>query len=117
MSHRIVWFDLPASDIKRAAQFYAAVLDIEVKEEFPGVAVLEHGDNDVSGCLFVSEDARPSASGPLLYFNVNGRLDQAVATAVEHGATIELAAHPIGPFGHRAILIDCEGNRIALHSE
>ena len=26
------------------------------------------------------------------------------------------ATHPIGPHGHRAIVVDSEGNRVALHS-
>ena len=25
--------------------------------------------------------------------------------------------HPIGPYGHRAIILDSEGNRVALHSD
>ncbi len=117
MTNRIVWFDLPAADLARARRFYSAVLNAEVKEEFPGVAIIAHDSGEVSGCLFTGEEAKPSRSGALLYFNVDGRLQDAVDAAERHGGEVEKPPHEIGPFGHRAIVIDSEGNRIALHSE
>jgi len=117
MTHCIVWFDLPVADLARAMGFYRAVLEAEVNEEFPGVAVFAHGDGEVSGCLFKSDDRPPGPDGVLVYFNVNGRLEPAVDAATAHGGHVEQSPHDIGPFGRRAIVIDSEGNRIALHSE
>ena len=117
MANRIVWFDVPALDLKRAMNFYSKVLAVDISEEFPDVAVMSHGEGEVAGCVFKSEEIQPSDQGTLLYFNVDGRLDAAVAAVEECGGTIKEAAHPIGEFGHRAIVIDSEGNRIALHSE
>ncbi len=117
MVNRIVWFDVPASDLERAKNFYSKVLDVEINEEFPGVAVMSHDQGEVSGCVFKSEEIQPSDPGILLYFNVNGRLDAAVAAVEKCGGTIKEPPHPIGDFGHRALVIDSEGNRIALHSE
>ncbi len=117
MTNRIVWFDVPASDLERAINFYSKVLDVEIKEEFPGVAVMSHDQDEISGCIFKSEEIQPSDQGALLYFNVNGRLDEAVSAVVACGGTIKEPRHPIGEFGHRALVIDSEGNRIALHSE
>ena len=34
----------------------------------------------------------------------------------DFGGNIEQGAHEIGNFGQRALVIDSEGNRIALHS-
>lgn len=116
MTHRIVWFDVPALDLERAMNFYSKVLDVEITEEFPGVAVMTHDQGDVAGCVFKSEEIQPSDQGTLLYFNVDGRLDAAVAVVEECGGTIKEPPHPIGEFGHRALVIDSEGNRIALHS-
>ncbi len=116
MTNRIVWFDVPASDLERAMNFYSKVLDVEIKEEFPGVAVMSHDQGEVAGCVFKSEEIQPSDQGALLYFNVNGRLDAAVAAVEECGGTIKEPPHSIGEFGHRALVIDSEGNRIALHS-
>jgi hypothetical protein len=104
-------------DLERAMNFYSKVLNAEISEEFPGVAVMSHGQGEVAGCIFKSEEVQPSDQGTLLYFNVDGRLDAAVGAVEDCGGTIKEAAHPIGEFGHRAIVIDSEGNRIALHSE
>ncbi len=116
MANRIVWFDVPASDLERAMNFYSKVLDVEINEEFPGVAVMSHDEGEIGGCVFKSEEIQPSDQGTLLYFNVDGRLDAAVAAVEECGGTIKEPRHPIGEFGHRALVIDSEGNRIALHS-
>lgn len=117
MSNRVVWFDLPATDLERAMQFYAAVLSTEVIEQFPGVAVIAADDGAVTGCLYKSEDVKPSDQGALLYFNVDDRLVDAVATAERLGGRIDEPPHAIGDFGFRAVVIDSEGNRIALHSQ
>lgn len=115
MANRVVWFDVPVEDLGRATEFYSRVLDIAI-EEAGDVAILEHSDNDVAGCLVKSDD-KPSASGLLLYFNVPGRLDEAVEAAEQNGGRILQAKEQIGPYGYRAIVLDSEGNRIALHSE
>ncbi|MFQ6005837.1 MAG: VOC family protein [Woeseia sp.] len=116
MFNRIVWFDLPALDLERAMKFYSSVLDADVSESYPGVGVITSDDGAVSGCVFCSEDVQPSDQGVLLYFNVDGRLEDAVSAAEKFGGSVNEAPHAIGEFGHRAIVIDSEGNRIALHS-
>ncbi len=117
MAHSFVWVDIPARDLARAMRFYSAVLGAEVTEEHPGVAVLAHGEGDVAGCLAVDDSMTPSRDGPLLYLNADGRLQEAVDAAVAQGGEVLVAPHPIGPWGHRAIVLDSEGNRVALHSE
>ena len=117
MSHRIVWFDIPVTDFKRAQAFYASVLGVEVKEEHPNVGVFAHEQGDVTGCIYLSEEDEPGDRGPLLYFDVKGRLDDAIEKAKAGGGKILKEKHSIGPYGYRAILLDSEGNRIALHSE
>ena len=117
MANRVIWFDLPVLDLNRAMQFYSGVLDCEVREDHPGVGVISHGEGEVSGCLFRKSDAFPSEQGALLYFNVNGRLDAAVAAAKRLGGRTVKPPHQIGSYGRRAIVMDSEGNRIALHSD
>jgi len=119
MANQVVWFDIPALDLERAMRFYSRVLNIAVNKEVPDMpmGVFAHDGPGVSGCVFVDEANRPSAEGPLLYFNVNGRLDEAIVAAAENGGKIVMPRHSIGPYGDRAIVLDSEGNRIALHSE
>ena len=119
MANQVVWVDVPCLDLDRAIAFYSAVLGQAVaKDSFPGMTfgVLPHQGNDVGGCLIVSPDVKPSAHGALLYFNCQGRLDAAVDAARQLGGTILKPPHAIGPHGFRAIVLDSEGNRIALHS-
>jgi predicted enzyme related to lactoylglutathione lyase len=119
MAHQVVWFDIPAVDLDRAIGFYSAVLGTSVeKQEHPGMAigVLPHGNGDVGGCVYLSESVRPSEHGPTLYLNCQNRLDEAVAAVGKNGGKVVQEKHAIGPYGWRAIVLDSEGNRIALHS-
>ena len=120
MADQIVWCDIPVVDLDRAIRFYSAVLGQEVqKQEFPGMAigVLPHAGEEVSGCLHISATDKPSDHGPLVYFNAQGRLDAAVAAVVPHGGQVLQPKHQIGPYGFRVLVLDSEGNRIALHSK
>jgi uncharacterized protein len=115
---RVVWFDLPVADLERASRFYAAVLGIEVSPAKVGnftFAVLEHGPDGNGGCLIPNAN-EVSAVGILVYMNVDGRVRDAVAQAQKHGGRVLKAIESIGPHGFRAIVLDSEGNRIALHS-
>lgn len=119
MANSVVWVDIPVLDLDRATRFYSAVLGAEVtKQEYPGMAIalLPGYESDVSGCLFVKEDERPSATGPLIYLNAQGRLDEAIAAVEPNGGKVLQPRHQIGPHGFRAVLVDSEGNRVALHS-
>ena len=119
MANQVVWCDIPVVDLDRAIRFYSAVLGAEVtRQEYPGsvIGVLPHEGSDVSGCLYASSDNRPSREGPLVYLSAEGRLDEAIAAVEPNGGTVLQPRHPIGPYGHRAVVLDSEGNRLALHS-
>jgi hypothetical protein len=115
--NRVVWCDIYVSDLDRAVAFYRAVLDIEVSlETFDGFrfAILQH-DAGNGGCL-VPDPEQICTHGPLLYFNVDGRIRDAVTKVQEHHGQVLQDVHAIGPHGWRAIVRDSEGNRIALHA-
>jgi predicted enzyme related to lactoylglutathione lyase len=116
--NRAVWFDIPVANLDRAAAFYRAVLGVNVeKNEFDGfsLCVIEH-DQGNGGCLVPGADQISSTGGILLYMNVEGRIRDAVGKVQALGGRIVEPAKAIGPHGFRAVVLDSEGNRIALHS-
>ena len=120
MSNCVVWIDIPVRDLDRAIAFYSAVLGRPVtKEGGPGFVfgLLSHTGSEVGGCLYSPDsDNSPSKVGPLIYLNAEGRLAQAVLAVATQGGQVLQAVHPIGPHGFRTIVLDSEGNRIALHA-
>jgi predicted enzyme related to lactoylglutathione lyase len=119
MANQIVWCDIPVKDLDHAIIFYSAVLGGTVaKLSVEGMAfgLLPDADSGVSGCLVLG-DAQPSANGPMIYLNCEGRLDAAIADVEKNGGEILKPKHQIGPHGFRAVVLDSEGNRIALHSK
>ena len=120
MSNRIVWVDIPVLDLERAIGFYSAVLGSQVtKQGGPGFVfgLLPHTGNEAAGCLYSpGKENAPSKVGPLVYLNAEGRLATAVQAVSAHGGQVLQAIHEIGPHGFRAIVLDSEGNRVALHA-
>ncbi|PYL28805.1 MAG: VOC family protein [Verrucomicrobia bacterium] len=120
----LCWTDIPVTNLDRAIKFYSAVLGKEVRrlsESRMEYGLLPHEKQNASGCLVVRGDSggvdnRPSANGPLIYLSVEGRLDEAVETARKNGGKVLRARQKIGEHGFRAVIIDSEGNRIALHT-
>ena len=120
MTNTIVWCDIPVNDLDRAIKFYSAVLGQTVsKESHAGMTfgLLPHANENASGCLVETDDAQPSVNGPLVYLNCEGRLDAAIAAGEKNGGKVLQPKHQIGPYGFRAVILDSEGNRIALHSK
>jgi predicted enzyme related to lactoylglutathione lyase len=116
--NRAVWFDIPVADLDRAAAIYRAVLAIEVqKQESDGFAFsfLAHDEGN-GGCLVPGAEQISSTGGILVYLNVDGRIRDAVAQVERRGGIVKEPIHSIGPHGFRAVVLDSEGNRIALHS-
>ncbi|WP_133131289.1 VOC family protein [Legionella yabuuchiae] len=114
------WIDIPVNDLDRAIAFYSAVLDESVQkinEHGFKFGLLPHTENNVSGCLAVMEDRLPSNQGPLVYLNVEGRLKEAVITVEQMGGTVLKPVEQIGPYGNRAVILDSEGNGVALYSK
>jgi len=120
----LCWTDIPVTNLDRAIKFYSAILGKQVRKLSGGgmeYGLLPHEEQNASGCLCIRGDSggvdnTPSANGPLIYLSVEGRLDQAVEAARANGGKVLRARQKIGEHGFRAVVIDSEGNRIALHS-
>jgi predicted enzyme related to lactoylglutathione lyase len=120
----LCWTDIPVGDLERAIKFYSAVLGRKVdkiSEQGFEYGLLPHEEQNASGCLCVGADSvgsknQPSRTGPLIYLSVEGRLDDAIKGVSSNGGKILQEKHQIGPHGFRTVIVDSEGNRIALHS-
>lgn len=123
-ANTLCWTDIPTTNLDRAIKFYSAVLGKEVSkmsEQDFEYGLLPHEEQNASGCLCLGSDSagsdnQPSQTGPLIYLSVEGRLDDAVKAARSNGGKVLQDKHQIGPHGFRAVVVDSEGNRIALHS-
>lgn len=119
MKNNITWFDIPVTDLDRAIHFYSAVLGSPVKKERTGsipIGMLPTPDGQQMGCLVPGGEAKPSLDGVMIWFDVEGRLRDAITAATTSGGKILGDVHAIGGYGFRAEIQDSEGNRIALYS-
>jgi len=119
MINQIVWVDIPVVNLDRAIEFYSAILAEEVeKKVFDNLSfgLLPCVQTGVSGCLVEKDPDEITGKGALIYFNVEGRLDDAVNQAKKFSVDIVEEKSSMGEHGIRAVLFDSEGNKIALHS-
>jgi len=115
MTSEVVWVDLPVIDLKRAMNFYQKITASKFHQFSEQVAALDHKPGLASICLFESTDEKPSKEGALIYISLSQSIEQALLMIEDLGGEIIRPIHEIQPYGKRAIILDTEGNRIALH--
>lgn len=116
----IHWFEIPVIDIDRAQRFYETLLAQPMRREQMGpqtLAVFPY-QGGIGGALLKSATApAPSTDGNLVYLNASPSLDAVLARAGELGATVLLPKLELPrSIGFIAQIVDCEGNRVGLHS-
>ena len=119
----ISWFEIPTTNITRAQKFYEAIFDIEmipleVQQLKMRMFPIENPMN-VGGALCYNEEFyKPSSTdGPLIYLNANPDVQHVLDKVETAGGKIIVPKTEISPeYGHMAVFIDSEGNRVALHS-
>jgi predicted enzyme related to lactoylglutathione lyase len=120
----ISWFEIPATDLERAQKFYETILDIQmVPLETPHIRMrmfpVEDPMTGIGGALALSPGIyKPSESdGPIVYLNANPDVQGVLDKIEAAGGKIIVPKTEISPeYGHMALFIDTEGNRVALHS-
>ena len=124
MKHAISWFEIPSTDLDRAAKFYESIFDIQLQpmdlvEIKMRIFPIEDPMNGIGGSIVYHKDFyQPSPnSGPLIYLNGNPDVQNVLDRVEAAGGSIMVPKTPISPeFGYMAVFVDTEGNRIALHS-
>lgn len=119
MKNWINWFELPATDINRAINFYSKLFSIEFHtEDMMGTRMaIFPGDGGNHGALVQGEDYKPSMDGAVLYLNGGDDLSGTLANVEPAGGKVIVPKTHIGEqMGYFAMFIDTEGNKVALHS-
>ncbi|OWY22083.1 VOC family protein [Sphingobacteriales bacterium UPWRP_1] len=120
MSYVISWFEIPTSNLTRAAAFYSQVLNANIEPaDFGGMkmAFFPNPPNVVSGALVEHPDAKPTPDGTMVYFYRHDDLDATLERIAAAGGTVVMPRTKISDdYGYMAIFIDTEGNRVALHT-
>lgn len=124
MDHAISWFEIPATNIDRAAKFYEAIFDIKLNPlDMPNIKMrmfpLDDPMKGVGGAVVESGGFhKPSATdGPLIYLNGNPDVQHVLSKVEAAGGKIMVPKTQISEeYGYMAVFMDTEGNRIALHS-
>ncbi len=124
MKNAISWFEIPSTDLARAQKFYETIFDITLTpldaanikmRMFP----LDDMMNGIGGAIVYNTGFyKPSATeGPLIYLNGNPDVQYILDKIESAGGKILVPKTQISPeYGHMAVFLDTEGNRIALHS-
>lgn len=124
MNNAISWFEIPVTDVERAAKFYETIFEIKMLPlDLPNIKMRMFPLNDpmtqVGGALADSGGFhKPSETdGPLVYLNANPDVQHVLDRVEAAGGKIMLPKTEISPdYGYMAIFIDTEGNRVGLHS-
>ena len=120
MKSYISIFEIPATDISRAVDFYQAILDIKIeKMDMPEMqmGIFPYEGQKVTGVIIKADGYKPSADGVTIYLNGGDNLQVILEKVEKNGGRIlipkTLHADESGYF---ATFIDSEGNKIGLHS-
>jgi len=120
MQHLINWFEIPATDFKRAVSFYKAILGLEIKEiDMFGsnMGLFPNDGTNVSGAIVKGEDYTPATNGVVAYLNGGEDLQTVLNKVETNKGKVIVPKTQISPeMGYFAMFIDTEGNKMALHS-
>jgi predicted enzyme related to lactoylglutathione lyase len=120
----ISWFEIPTIDLDRAQKFYETVFNtnlipLDLQNLKMRMFPIENPMTGIGGALCHNKEFyKPSSTdGPLIYLNGNPDVQNILDKIEAAGGKILVPKTQISPeYGHMAVFIDTEGNRIALHS-
>lgn len=121
-SNPVGWFEIHVADLSRAVQFYEKVFSqqlLPLPNDDPALKMMmfagDRRTHGATGALVQHPMKKPSTEGALVYFSCD---DCTVIEklALENNGQVFKTKFSIGPNGFIAIIGDCEGNAIGLHS-
>lgn len=122
MQNTIAFFEIPATDFRRAVDFYETVLGIRLAaEESPQEKMAFFPAQDGKSCpgaISYAPDFQPSPNGILIHFQCKD-IGQALDSVIRKGGKIAIPKTKIEcpDRGWFAVFTDTEGNRAGLYSD
>jgi uncharacterized protein len=114
---RALGIELPVDDVARAKSFYRELLGISNREASALPFVFRQERSSRHQPMPALTEPMPAAKPqPSFHIDVAGRLEQALVVAWERGGRIVESARRVGRGVRRALILDTEGNLIALYS-
>jgi len=121
---KVIFFEIPADDPKRAMEFYRVSFGWKLNEipqmhytqvgtveaDRMGVRGVPKEPGAINGGMVKRSDP---VSGPVIYIRVDD-IDQAAANIEKSGGEIVKPKSPVGNFGFAAYFRDTEGNIVGL---
>ncbi len=124
MDNAISWFEIPSTDLDRAARFYENIFGISLipmdlamirMRMFP----IDDPMTGIGGAVVHADGFyHPSEThGPLVYLNANPDVQLVLDRVEAAGGKILVPKTEISPeYGFMAVIRDTEGNRVGLHA-
>ncbi len=125
MKNNVVgWFEIPVNNMERAVKFYEEVLDVKLERHMMGpldmawFPMVENGGGSAGSLVKHPDFYIPSADGVLIYLTAHsGDLSNELARVEPAGGKVIQDKKPVSEeYGFMALILDTEGNRVALHS-
>ncbi len=116
------WFEIPVTNMDRAKGFYETVFKIKIAvhdlgELKMGWFPFDHEKPGATGSLVQHDQYIPSDThGSVLYFSCDDLSTELGRVESAGGRVMQAKTEIGGGHGFMALVLDTEGNRIALHS-
>jgi predicted enzyme related to lactoylglutathione lyase len=116
MKKLVSWVEIPATDFKRAVNFYNRVFNLNLEPLDYGSEKMACLPND-EGAISLSPGFKPSDNGVLVSLETGKELDETILRIQAAGGKVikpktKIEAEGRGYF---ALFIDSEGNRLGLY--
>lgn len=119
------WFEIPVQDFSRAKKFYEKIFNYQMPENQIGSAkmgflLFDFPNGKVGGAIVYNPGFyTPQSNGTLVYLNCQPDLQVVLDMVQSAGGQVLQEKRIISSeqhLGFWALILDTEGNRVALHS-
>ncbi|MCE0724503.1 VOC family protein [Legionella sp. PC1000] len=113
------WNELVTNNVIAAKEFYRHVLGWQYTEEAVGDTIYtlfrtSTGDKSIGGILEIPQEEQDKIPPHWMTYILVEGIEDTLAKAIKHGATVKVPATKVGDFGLFAVVADPTGAHIAF---